>query len=62
MASIKEILMKRDGMSEINAESLIDEARSEINECLAEGGGYEEVEEIMIDYFGLEIDYIWELI
>lgn len=53
--SIKQILMRRDEMSAGEAEKLIQEAR----EAVAEGQNPEEVCE---EYFGLEPDYIWELL
>ena len=53
--SIKQILMRRDGMSADEAEELIQEAR----EAVAEE---EDPEEVCYAYFGLEPDYIWELL
>ena len=53
--SIKQILMRRDGMSADEAEELIQEAR----EAVAEG---RDPEEVCYDYFGLEPDYTWELL
>ena len=53
--SIKQILMRRDGMSADEAADLIQEAR----EAVAEG---QDPEEVCWDYFGLEPDYIWELL
>lgn len=53
--SIKQVLMRRDGMSAGEAEELIQEARK----AVAEG---QDPEEVCYDYFGLEPDYIWELL
>lgn len=53
--SIQQILMRRDGMSAGEAEELIQEAR----EAVAEG---QDPEKVCYDYFGLEPDYIWELL
>ena len=53
--SIKQILMRRDGMSADEAEEFIQEAR----EAVAEG---QDPEEVCYEYFGLEPDYIWELL
>ena len=53
--SIREVLMRRDGMSGEEADQLIAEAREE----LAEG---RDPEEICADWFGLEPDYIWDLV
>ena len=58
MNSIKEVLMRRDEMSEGAAEELIDEARADLSERLAEG---EMPLEICREWFGLEEDYIMDL-
>lgn len=55
MESIKQILMRRDGMSANEAEKLIQEAR----EAVAEG---QDPEEVCYEHFDLEPDYIWELL
>lgn len=55
METLKEILMRRDGLSAAEAQDLIDEAR----ERVLEG---EDPEEILHDDFGLEPDYLWELL
>ena len=56
---IKEVLMKRDGFSEMEAEDLIEEAREDLNERLEAG---EIPMDICAEWFGLEPDYIDELI
>lgn len=53
--SIREVLMRRDGLSGEEADELIAEAREE----LAKGRAPEEICE---DWFGLEPDYIWDLV
>jgi hypothetical protein len=53
--SIKEVLMRRDGLDEADADELILEAR----ELVANGA---DVEEILRYEFGLEPDYMWDLI
>lgn len=53
--SILRVLMRRDGMSRADAEDLIRAAREEVEE----GGDPEEVCE---EWFGLEPDYIFDLI
>lgn len=53
--SILAVLMKRDGMTRDEAQELIDEAR----ELVAEG---ENPEEILRVDFGLEPDYIFDLL
>ena len=56
--SIKSVLMERDGMSEEEAKSLIQEAREELFRMLYEG---KDVHDICEEYFGLEPDYLDEL-
>ena len=51
---VKDILCRRDGMTEEEAFDLIEEAR----EALQDGG---DPEEICYDFFGLEPDYVWAL-
>jgi len=60
MDSIKEVLMTRDGLSEVEAELVIAEARVQLDEYLAEGD-MEGAENICEEFFGLEPDYIMEL-
>lgn len=53
--TLKQVLMRRDDLSSTEADELIAEARER---CL-EG---EDPEEILHDDFGLEPDYVWDLI
>ena len=59
MASIKSILMRRDGMSASEADSLIAGAREEMEEYMALG---EYPDDICAEWFGLEPDYLMELL
>jgi len=61
MRTIKEILMDRDGMDEIEADDLIEEAKEALQEYLADGD-MESAENICEEFFGLEPDYVMELI
>jgi len=61
METIKEILMRRDGISESEAEDLINDAKEELYELL-EQGNTEEAYDICQTHFGLEPDYLMELI
>lgn len=60
MRNIKDILMERDGMTEEEAEELIEEAKEELND-LIEQRELIEAENICEMYFGLEPDYLEEL-
>ena len=61
MGTIKEILMERDGMTENEAANLIAEATEDLNERL-DNGEYVDDAEFCKDWFGLEPDYITELL
>lgn len=57
MNSVKEILMRRDGLSEQEAIDLIRETRDMILDA-----NIFEADEIMADMLGLEPDYIMEVV
>lgn len=58
--TIKDILMRRDGMTEGEAQNLITDAKNDLDERISNGDptAYDICEE----YFGLEPDYIDELL
>jgi len=58
---IKEILIERDGLSPEGADAIIEEAKAELMDLIEEGDT-ESAYEICADYFGLEPDYLTELI
>lgn len=57
MNKIVEILMRRDGMSQKDAEDVLSQAVDEL-----EANGYRDGEDIMMETLGLEMDYIFDLI
>lgn len=59
METIKEVLMRRDGMSSKEADSLIKDCIEELNYRLDNG---EDCDYICQEFFGLESDYIMELL
>lgn len=59
--SIKEVLMKRDSMTSEEAEELIQEAKEALKEYL-QVGDLEGAHDICEEFFGLEPDYLDELI
>lgn len=61
MNKIVSILMTRDGISENEAQNILDDCRSEIEDVLNMGGGYDEVEDIVKYFLGLEMDYLSDL-
>lgn len=62
MNAIVKILMERDNMSQEEAEDLLNDARSEANSIIENDEGLDALEEVLSDYFGLEPDYIFDLI
>ena len=59
MKPIKETIMIRDGISESEADELISQAREQFNEYL-ENGEIGLAEDICLEFFGLEPDYLDE--
>lgn len=53
--SLKQVIMRRDDVSSEEADVLINEAREAINEG-------EDPEEVLAEFFGLEPDYIFDLL
>ena len=58
--SIKQVLMKRDNLTEKEAEKAIDEARKDLYEKIRKGDM--SAHDICQDHFGLEPDYLLELL
>lgn len=58
---ILRILMERDDMTEKEARELMSEVREMMDEAIAEGD-YSEAEAIFEEEFGLEPDYIFDLL
>ena len=61
MNKIVEILMRRDGISRLEAESLVEECKEEVWNAAARGN-YQECEDIIALYLGLELDYLDEML
>lgn len=61
METIKQVLINRDNMSEKEADDLIFTAKEELQELLAIGD-IETAERICEDFFGLEPDFIFDLL
>lgn len=55
MNKIVKILVQRDGMSVAEAEELLEDARSAVD-------AGDDPEEVLMDWFGLEPDYIFDLV
>jgi len=61
MNEIVEILMRRDGISQLEAENLVEECKEEVFGAAARGN-YQECEDIVALYLGLEPDYLMYLL
>ena len=59
MNRVVEILMKRDDLSQAEAEELLREVRYMLEECNYDS---EESEDIISDELGLELDYIMDIL
>jgi len=59
--TIKQILIDRDGMTEREAEDLINQAKDDLWNRLNTPADYDNAFDICADWFGLEPDYIMEL-
>lgn len=57
--SIQEILMKRDGLSQEEADDLVKDAQEDLWDCLETG---KNTDYLCQEWFGLEPDYLLELI
>lgn len=61
MNEIISILMKRDNLTREEATNVYQEAKARIDEAIANDSVFE-VEDIMMEEFGLEMDYIFDII
>jgi len=62
MNEIVKILTRRDGLQEWEAEELYQEALEALRELVENDGYLEDAEDIVKDYFGLEPDYLIDLL
>lgn len=58
--TLKEVLMSRDGLSDQEAEGLIAEAKTDLHQRIDQGDP--SAHDICEEYFGLEPDYLDELL
>ena len=62
MNRVVKILMKRDGLSQKEAEKRFDEVQNIINNYLEDSADSDEIEQVIMDELGLEPDYIEDFI
>ena len=61
METIKQVLMRRDGLTKESADELIADAKATLDAYFQEGD-LESAENICEEFFGLEPDYLFELL
>lgn len=62
MRNFEEVLMNRDNMTEEEAREEKSRAQETFLEMLSDGCGYDDIEEVMMEEYGLEMDYIDEIL
>lgn len=62
MENVTEIFQRRDKLSRKEAEKQTQEVRSSIYDIIDEGGSYDDIEDMMLNDYGLEMDYLMDLI
>ena len=58
MEELVKLLMRRDGISENEVYNLVEGCQQEIQEAIEFGANLELVEDIVMDWLGLEPDYL----
>ena len=62
VTEFEKILMNRDNMTKEEAHKEYQNASEMISDMLEDGAGYEEVEDALMCEYGLEMDYIMDLL
>jgi hypothetical protein len=62
METIKDVLMRRDGIPADEADAMIASAQDDLRSLVENDGSYEEAVDIIAEHFGLEPDYMDELL
>jgi len=62
MTEFEKVLITRDEMSEDKAKEERQRAMAELNSMLEDDSTYEDIEEMLMCDYGLEMDYIMDLI
>ena len=62
MESVRQVLMRRDGLTCDEAQDLITEFEIELEELIELDGSLCEAEDLLADHFGLEPDYLMEFL
>ena len=62
MTEFESVLMNRDEMSVEEAKTERQRARKELFEMIEDGASYEDVEDYIMGDYGMEMDYLFDLI
>ena len=62
MDNMKNVLKNRDGITENEAINEVNNARESLYDIIENGGGIDDVEDMMMCDYGLELDYIFDLL
>jgi TPP-dependent pyruvate/acetoin dehydrogenase alpha subunit len=60
--NIKDTLVRRDGISEEEAQEQVDMVTADVSEAIETAGSLEEIEDIIMNDLGLEPDYLEEIL
>lgn len=61
MDSITEVLMRRDGLSEEDAKREVEDFKADIEDSIM-SGDLEDIEDALMNDFGLEPDYLMDIL
>lgn len=62
MTEFERVLMERDKAEKEDARRSRQDARNAIYDILEDGGSYDDVEDFLAGEYGLEMDYIFDLL
>lgn len=62
MDSMKNVLKNRDSITETEAINEVNNARESMYDIIENGGSIDDVEDMMMCDYGLEMDYIFDLL
>lgn len=61
MNDTEKVFMNRDGLTENEAKEEFNGLREDVLNAIEDGAGYDDVEDMLLDY-GLEMDYIMDML
>lgn len=61
MNDTEKVLMNRDGLTATEAKREFNRERSEVLDAIENGATYDDIEEMLLEDMGLEMDYIMDM-